>query len=283
MTTLMLYFDTSWGDMIGYDVGALTKHILEGIRTRGVTITKITIKRLLFSRKTIVLLFFCAIPILLSLYWLTVDEEEGYLFFVNLVYVSFLLFIAGIITLLYGLSTFNDDIDDKTINYLISRPIDKVELTFYKYVGYIISSIAVVIPPIVIIFFIVSIKVGDVADNIYLLYNFISIFILAILVYGAVFMFLGLLLKHPMLISFVFLFVVESFLAAIPLAIKQITIKHYLQSIAYHIIGMGAPKGLYDEPGTTPADVTTSLIVLFVTIIIFLILTVILARNKDFP
>ncbi len=248
------------------------------MRTRGVTITTLTVKRLLFSRKTIVLLFLCAIPVLIALYWLTADAETGYTFFSDLIYMSFLFFIVLIISLLYGVSTFNDDITDKTITYLISRPVDRIELVFYKYIGYLISAIVVVLPPLVLTFFIIAIKTGETIDNIGLLSTYIGVIILAIICYGAIFMFFGISFKRPMLISFVFMFVWEEFFASIPLIINQITVRHYLESILYHAINLGETKNVY-----LPADSNLSVGVLLGTALFFLIFTCILARNKDFP
>ncbi len=54
-----------------------------------------------------------------------------------------------------------------------------------------------------------------------------------------VFLFFGLLFKRPMLISFVFMFVWEGGIAGIPLMINHISVRHYLESIGYHMINRG--------------------------------------------
>ena len=102
--------DTWLGDRIVNGLNLNLSHIIKGMKTRGPTITIMTIRRLLFSRKTLVLLFLCSIPIIIALYWFTRDEENAYLFFSNMIFVSFLFFIVLIVSLLYGVSVFNDDI-----------------------------------------------------------------------------------------------------------------------------------------------------------------------------
>ncbi len=277
MITLMLYSDIWLGDKIVNSLSVNLHHILNGMRTRGITIISLSLKRLLFSKKTIVLELLCAIPVLIALYWLTTDAKNGYMFFSTLVYVSFLFFIVLIVSLLYGVTVFKDDISDKTITYLISRPVDRAELTLYKYIGYFISAIVVLIPPLVFTFLIIALKAGDIGNNIGLLLNFMGIFVLAVVSYGAIFILFGLLFKRPMLISFVFMFVWEDFLASLPLIINQITIRHYLESISFHVIKMGETKNV-----EIPADLTTSIGVLIGAALFFLIFAILVAKNKDF-
>lgn len=273
----MQYSDILWGEKIGNDFVHKTQYILGGIGTRGLTITKMTIKRLLFSRKTIVLLFLCALPILISIFWLTTEAENGYTFFSDLVFLSYLFFIVVIISLLYGVSLFNDDITDKTITYLISRPVDRIELVIYKYIGYLFSAIVVVIPPLVLTFFIVAAKAGDIGGHMGLLSTYVGVFILAILGYGAIFTFFGILFDRPMLISFIFMFIWEFTLASMPLIINQITFRHYLESICYHLIGLGETKNVFG-----PADAGLAVIAILVASVFFLIFASITAKNKDF-
>ncbi len=273
----MLYSDILWGEKIVKGLQKTVKHILDGIGTRGFTITQLTIKKLLFSKKTVVLLFLCALPILISIYWLTTEAQDGYTFFSNLVFLTYLFFIVVIISLLYGVSLFNDEINTKTITYLISRPVDRSELAIYKYIGYIFSALVIVLPPLVLTFLIIALKSGDIGDHIGLLFNYAGVFILAIIGYGAIFMFFGILFDHPMLISFVFMFVWEFTLASIPLIINQITLRHYLESICYHAIGLGETKNVFG-----PAGIGASLIVILLASLLFLIFTGITAKTKDF-
>jgi ABC-type transport system involved in multi-copper enzyme maturation permease subunit len=254
-----------------------TKYIFSGLGSRGITITSITIKRLLYSKKTIVILLLCAIPIILSLYWLTLEDESGYYFFSALIYVSYLFFIVVIIALLYGVSVFHDEINDSTINYLISRPIHRVELVIYKYVGLVISALVVVLPPLILTYLIIAPKAGAPIQNIGILTNYMGVVILAIVGYGAIFMFFGLLFKRPMLISLFYMFVWESVLAGIALLINQITIRHYLESIILNNIGQGEIEGLFQ-----PADSITSIIIILSVTSVFLILSAIAAKSKDF-
>ncbi len=272
----MPYLDIWLGDTIGSENGML-QYIIKGVKTRGPTVTKLTLKRLLFSKKTWVLVVLCAIPVLIASYWITTDEVDGYTFFSDLIYVSFLFFIVLIVCLLYGVAAFNDDITDNTIIYLISRPVDRAELTVYKYIGYIISAFVVVIPPLILTFFIFASKEGDIGNNIGLLATFIGIFFLAIISYGAIFILFGLLFKRPMLISFVFIFVWESFFGNLGFDISRITIRHYLGSIGYHVLDRGVATTVWE-----PLDTTISIIVLLFTSLFFIIFSIFVARNKDF-
>lgn len=272
----MPYLDIWLGDTISNSENRMMQHIIKGVKTRGPTITKLTLKRLLFSKKTWVLVVLCAIPVLIALLWITTDEVNGYTFFSDLV-LSFLFFIVLIVCLLYGVAAFNDDITDKTIIYLISRPVDRAELTVYKYIGYIISAFVVVIPTLILTFFIIASKEGDIGNNIGVLTTFIGIFFLAVVCYGAIFILFGLLFKRPMLISFVFIFVWESFLGNLRFDISRITIRHYLGSIGYHVLDRGEATNVWE-----PVDTTISIIVLLVTALSFLVFAMLVARNKDF-
>jgi ABC-2 type transport system permease protein len=273
----MQFSDILWGEMIGTSIGDNAKHILSGIRIRGITLTYLTIKQLLFSRKTIVLLLLCLIPILLALYWVTTDSEDGYAFFFILIYLSFLFFIVVIISLLYGTSCFNDEITENTITYLLSRPVHRFELAIYKYVGLVISACVVVLPPLVITFFIIALKTGDIWANIGFLTIFSGVIILAVIGYGAIFLFFGIIFKRPMLISFIFMFVWETTFASIPLLINQITLRHYLESVLFHSFSLDEAQDV-----AFAADPFWSVIIIIILSLVFLILSGIVTKIKDF-
>lgn len=277
MTTLMLCLDILWGEKITGTITDNIKNMLSGINTRGKTLTLLTIKGLLLSRKTLLLLLLCSIPIILAFYWITTDSMEGYVFFSDLVYLSFLFFIVVIISLLYGTSCFNDEVTNNTLTYLISRPVHRVELAIYKYIGLVISATLVVLPPLIITFFIIALKAGDIGNNIGILSTYIGVIVLAVLGYGSIFLFFGLLFKRPMLISFIFMFVWETTLAGIPLLINQVTLRHYLESITYHAINLGETQNVVGA-----ADMGWSIAIIFIYTSVFLTLSGITVRAKDF-
>ena len=147
----------------------------------------------------------------------------------------FVRFIVPILAVFYGTALIADEVDDKTITYLFSRPIPRGAVLFGKYLAYLLCTALVVLPSVMIVYFlIVPGRGGSVAATFPTLLADLGILFLGLAVYGALFAFVGAYFSRPVLLGLVFLFGWETMVLVIPGYMKKLTVAHYLQALVPH-------------------------------------------------
>ena len=71
-----------------------------------------------------------------------------------MIWVLFLRFIVPVLGVFYGTSLIADEVEDKTITYLFTRPISRGAVVLGKYLAYLVCVTAVVLPSVMIVFLI---------------------------------------------------------------------------------------------------------------------------------
>src|SRR5207245_1126242 len=69
-----------------------------------------------------------------------------------IVWVLFLRFIIPALGVFYGTSLIADEVDDKTITYLFTRPISRASIVMGKFLAYLVCALSVVLPSLTIVF-----------------------------------------------------------------------------------------------------------------------------------
>ena len=67
----------------------------------------------------------------------------------------FLRFIVPILGIFYGTSLIADEVEDKTITYLFTRPIPRSAVLLGKYLAYLASTVLIVLPSVMLVYFLV--------------------------------------------------------------------------------------------------------------------------------
>src|SRR5207245_9537298 len=98
------------------------------------------------------------------------------------------------VTLVNATSLIPEEIDDNTLPFLLTRPISKPALVAYKYIGYLVAVLVVLLPPIIVAYGVTE-AYGRVAftTDIDVLWGFLATTILGSAAYGALFLFLSVL------------------------------------------------------------------------------------------
>jgi ABC-2 type transport system permease protein len=158
--------------------------------------------------------------------------------------VLFVRFIVPVLGVFYGTALIADEVDDKTITYLFTRPIPRGAVVIGKYLAYLVCTALVVLPSVVIVYFLV-VPLPQVAGTFALLVKDLGILALGLACYGALFALVGTVLKRPLVVGLVFAFGWEQFALLMPGYLRQLTLAHYLQALVPHAM---------------PANETTSLL-----------------------
>jgi ABC-type transport system involved in multi-copper enzyme maturation permease subunit len=205
----------------------------------------LSIGDMLWSRRTIFMAFVVAGPVVLAIVARLVQaggiaplrvngvEVGGPAIFGMMIWVLFLRFIVPVLGVFYGTSLIADEVDDKTITYLFTRPIRRGAVLLGKYLAYLVCTSLVVLPSVMIVYFLI-VPFGQIAATFGALVKDLGILALGLAVYGALFALIGAVLKRPLVIGLVFAFGWEQAALLMPGYLKRFTVAYYLQALVPH-------------------------------------------------
>ena len=211
-------------------------------------ILDLSLGQMLWSRRSVFLAVLVGGPVLLGL-WLRAVETFGDGFQVNgarvpgpavfgiVIWLLYIRFIVPILGVFYGTSLVADEVEDKTITYLFTRPIPRAAVLFGKYLAYLACTILLVLPSVMLVFFlVVTTGGGRIAEAFPALLADLGMLAGGLVVYGAVFAWVGARLKRPLVIGLVFAFGWEPGVLLFPGYLKRLTVAYYLQALVPHAL-----------------------------------------------
>jgi ABC-type Na+ efflux pump permease subunit len=158
--------------------------------------------------------------------------DEIYGVMIWLLYVHFLVPLLGVF---YGTAFIADEVEDKTITYLFTRPIQRRAIVFGKYLAYLVCSTLLVLPSAMCVFFlIVPVGSGSISRAFPSLVGDLAMLAAGLSAYGAVFAFVGTSFRRPLLVGLLFALGWEPTILLVPGYLKQFTVAYYLQALVPH-------------------------------------------------
>jgi ABC-type transport system involved in multi-copper enzyme maturation permease subunit len=215
----------------------------------------LSLGEMLWSRRTIFMLLVVIAPVLIAaflriLVWLgapvlentdvsregvrTTVRMTGPAIFGLMIWIFYLRFTVPVLGVFYGTSLMADEVEDKTITYLFTRPIRRGAVIAGKFLAYLGCTVFVVLPSVMIVYLLVVPMQGSLGGSFIDLVKDLVILTLGLAVYGAVFAFIGAKFKRPLLIGLVFIFGWEQAAMAFPGYLKKFTVAYYLQGLVPH-------------------------------------------------
>jgi ABC-type transport system involved in multi-copper enzyme maturation permease subunit len=162
-------------------------------------------------------------------------QVSGEAVFGMMIWLLYLRFIIPILGVFYGTSLIADEVDDKTITYLFTRPIPRSAVLLGKYLAYLACTTLLVLPSVMIVFFLIAPTGGSsVAAGFPSLMKDFAMTVVGLVAYGAVFAFVGARIKRPLVIGLVFAFGWEPAVLLLPGYLKRLTVAYYLQALVTH-------------------------------------------------
>ena len=147
----------------------------------------------------------------------------------------YLRFTVPVLGVFYGTALIADEVEDRTLTYLFTRPISRGTVLVGKYLGYLVCTSLVVLPSVVLVYFIVvPLLGGSIGASFPTLVTDIGLLGLGLAVYGALFALIGAWLKRPLLTGLVFVFGWEPVATMVPGYMKNLTVAYYLQGLVPH-------------------------------------------------
>jgi ABC-2 type transport system permease protein len=265
-----------------------------GFFTSAFRVFDLSVGEMLWSRRTIFMALVVGAPVIIALVMRLLDALGAPIFRVNgvtmpgpaifglIIWVFYLRFIVPVLGVFYGTSLIADEIEDKTITYLFTRPIPKGAVLMGKFLAYLACTIFVVLPSVVIVYLSIAPLRGSLGGSFLDLLKDLALLAIGLAVYGAVFAFIGARFKRPLLVGLIFIFGWEQTALVFPGYLKKFTVAYYLQAMVPHAMPndtvVSMIQGIFRE---TPS-LAESLIWLAIILVVFLWLASVSVERKEY-
>lgn len=202
--------------------------------------------QMLWSRRTIFMLLVVGVPVLLAFVVRTIDSISGNAMQVNgvamdgpaifgmMIWMFFVRFTVPVLSIFYGTALIADEVEDKTITFLFTRPIPRGAVLVGKYFAFVASTLLVVLPSVMLVWLLVVPIRGSLGASFPELLKDLVILAVGFAVYGALFAYIGAKFKRPLMIALFFVFAWEQAALLFPGYMRRFTIAHYLQGLVPH-------------------------------------------------
>jgi len=184
-----------------------------------------------------------------------------------MIWLLYIRFIIPVLGVFYGTALIADEVEDKTITYLFTRPIPRSAVLHGKYLAYLLCTGLLILPSVVLVYFLVlPIGDGSVGGSFPDLVKDLGMIIAGLAAYGAVFALVGTTLKRPLVAGLVFAFGWEPAVLLFPGYLKHATVAYYLQALVTHEMPQDSALSLLtqvfrDVPGTALSLASLAIIV----------------------
>ncbi len=165
----------------------------------------LSLSEMLWSRRSVFLGLLVGGPVLLAVVsrvvWMLVPTESlringgavsGAGIFGLMIWLLYVRFIVPILGVFYGTSLIADEVEDRTITYLFTRPIQRGAVLVGKYVAYLACTVLLILPSVMVVFFLmVPVGGGSIAQVFPSLLADLGMLAAGLAAYGAVFAWVG--------------------------------------------------------------------------------------------
>jgi hypothetical protein len=238
----------------------------------------LSLGQMLWSRRTIFMLLVVGAPIFLALVTRVVQAAGiaplrvngarvgGAGIFGMMIWVLFLRFIVPVLGVFYGTSLIADEVEDKTITYLFTRPIQRGAVLVGKYLAY----LTCIVP------------FGEIPATFGALLKDLGILGMGLAAYGALFALAGAALKRPLVVGLVFAFGWEQIALLMPGYPRRLTLAYYLQALVPHAMPTSETVSLLQAVVRDVPSAATSVICLVLTAIVAVALAARVVERREY-
>jgi ABC-2 type transport system permease protein len=137
--------------------------------------------------------------------------------------------------LFYATALIADEVEGKTLTYLLTRPITRGAILAGKFAAYLATTLTFTLPVAVLTFFLLTTSrgVSGLGARVPEMFQDMMVLGLTLVAYGALFTLMGVLLRRPVIPGLLFLFVWE-LLANLPGYMPRFTLTAWLRSLIQH-------------------------------------------------
>ena len=257
-------------------------------------IFSLSIGEMLWSRRTIFMALVVGSPVLVALVARIVQsagiaplrvngvQVDAVSMFGAIIWILFLWFIVPVLGVFYGTSLIADEVDDKTITYLFTRPVRRGAVVVGKYMAYLLCTTLVVLPSVMIVYFLM-VPFRQIPASFIALVIDLGVLGLGLAAYGALFALVGAAIRRPRVVGLVFVFGWELVTLVMPGYLKRFTLAYYLQTLVPHAMPTGDTVSLLQGAVfREPPSVAVSIGVLVLAIVASLALAARVVEQREY-
>jgi ABC-2 type transport system permease protein len=257
-------------------------------------IFSLSIGEMLWSRRTIFMALVVGSPVLVALVARIVQsagiaplrvngvQVDAVSMFGAIIWILFLWFIVPVLGVFYGTSLIADEVDDKTITYLFTRPVRRGAVVVGKYMAYLLCTTLVVLPSVMIVYFLM-VPFRQIPASFISLVIDLGVLGLGLAAYGALFALIGAAIRRPLVVGLVFVFGWELVTLVMPGYLKRFTLAYYLQTLVPHAMPTGDTVSLLQGAVfREPPSVAISIGVLVLAIVASLALAARVVEQREY-
>jgi ABC-type transport system involved in multi-copper enzyme maturation permease subunit len=151
-----------------------------------------------------------------------------------MIWIFYLRFTVPVLGIFYGTALIADEVEDKTLTYLFTRPVRRAAVLLGKYLAYFVVTSFVVLPSVMLVYLLLAPINGSLGAAFIPLLKDLGLLAVGLGAYGALFAFIGAQFKRPLLTGLIFVFGWEQAAMLFPGYLKKFTIAYYLQALVPH-------------------------------------------------
>jgi ABC-type transport system involved in multi-copper enzyme maturation permease subunit len=232
----------------------------------------LTVGQLLWSRRTVFMALAAGGPVVLALVFRGLDafglsalsvngvRVGGPAMFGGMIWLLYLRFVVPVLGAFYGTALVADEVEDRTITYLFTRPIARGSIVVGKYLAYLACTSLVVLPSVMAVYLLLTpLGGGSIGETFPSLLKDLGLLALGLGVYGAVFAFVGARVSRPLVAGLVLIFGWEQVALVVPGYLRRFTVAYYLQALVPHAMPaddtITAIQSLFAEPPSVASSI----------------------------
>jgi len=226
-----------------------------GVLSSAIRVFDFSLGQMLWSRRSVFLALLVGAPMAIAFAIRMVAATRGLpvingaglsgpTLFGILIWLLFVRFVVPVLGVFYGTSLIADEVDDKTITYLFTRPVPRSAVLIGKYLSYLACVVMLVLPSVVVVYFLIVPIGGHIGEAFPSLAADLGMLIVGLASYGAVFALVGAWLKRPLIIGLVFAFGWENTVLVIPGEPSAVDAVRALQDQFIGAVGASAWNGV---------------------------------------
>jgi ABC-type transport system involved in multi-copper enzyme maturation permease subunit len=269
--------------------------VRKGFLYASMRVFDLSLSEMLWSRRTVFMGLVTGVPVILAFVVRAADflgastwrvnntAMNGSSIFALMIWAFYLRFSVPVLGAFYGTALIADEVEDKTITFLFTRPISRSAVLFGKYLAYIVCTMLVVLPSVAVVWFLVApLGGGTMASTFIDLAKDLPILAAGLAVDGALFALVGSTFKRPLLTGLIFVFGFEPAVLVFPGYLKKLSIAYYLQGLVPQAMPNDTVVSLVQQIFRETPSFTTSVVALAVITVVSIWLAGRTVTNKEY-
>lgn len=195
-------------------------------------IARAHLRRVLSSRRTLVVLLVAFLPTLVAYVVGRSPRAAPSDLAVGLSWVLVLQIVVPLTALIFGSAVIAEEVEDRTISYLFTRPIPRASVLWGRYLSSVTWLVVVLLAATGALLAVAAQASGEgEALSTTAVWRIEIAVGASALVYLAIFTCLGAFFRHPILVGIGYAFVIEGFLANLPGRTQVVTVQYHVRSL----------------------------------------------------